>query len=167
MAAEVSMNEYLMYNSIWARRGRVTVTSSDLMGCYDRMVHVIILLAMRRQQIPDPPIDGMLETIQEMVNYIVTALGLSDGTYGNEEGPPCQTIMQGNGAGPAGWLSVFDAVVSCMRRAGFGWNEVTILKHRAFEICCFAIVDDTDLIHCNPNASTAELIQETQAALSK
>ena len=166
MASEVSMNEYLMYDSVRARRGRVTVASSDLMGCYDRLVHVVIRLAMRRQGVPDPPIDSMIEAIQEMVNHIVTALGLSEETYGNEPGKPCQTIMQGNGAGPAGWLAIFDAVIHSMKKAGFGWKEVTLIKHRAFEICCFAIVDDTDLIHSNPNVSTDQLIQETQEALS-
>ena len=51
-AAEVSMNQYLLYNSIWACRGRVTITSSDMMGCYDSIVHTILKLAMRRQGVP-------------------------------------------------------------------------------------------------------------------
>ena len=168
-AAEVSMNQYLLYNSIWARRGRVTIASSDMMGCYDSIVHTILKLAMRRQGVPDPPINSMIETIQEMVNYIVTGLGISELTYGNEpNAPPCQTVMQGNGAGPAGWLAIFDTLIACMKKSGFGLKEMSVIRKRAFELTCFAIVDDTDLVHSDndPEVSTEQLIQQAQEGLT-
>ena len=45
-AAEVNMNAQLTFNSIWGRRGRAVIMSNDAKGCYDRIAHVVVDLAL-------------------------------------------------------------------------------------------------------------------------
>ena len=101
MAAEMGMNQFLLYNSIWARRGRVVIMSNDAKGCYDRIAHVVLILALRALDVPDPAIDSMIEALQAMTHYVQTAYGVSTKSYGNEPSDkPPQGVVQGNGAGP-------------------------------------------------------------------
>ena len=168
-AAEVSLNSHLTNNSIWARRGRAIIMSNDAKGCYDRIAHIVVDLALRRLGIPKPAMQSMLETIQEMEHHIRTAFGDSEGFYGSDpNGNPNQGILQGNGAGPAGWSAISSVIIDEMKKAGFGYKQWSVIRKRATTIVCFAFVDDTDLIHANddPEVSTDELIDEAQVALA-
>jgi len=85
--------------------------SNNAWGCYDRIAHIAILLALRRLGIPCPPILAMLETIQNMQHYIRTAFGESTRSYGGDPSKPAtQGILQGNGAGPAGSVGLLSAL---------------------------------------------------------
>jgi hypothetical protein len=146
-AAEVSMNQTLTYNSIWARRGRAVVMSNDAKGCYDRIAHTVVNLALQRLGVPKPALQSMLETIQEMEHHIRTAFGDSEGSYGgNDVQPPPQGILQGSGSGPAGWASIAAVVTKAMRDQGFGYDVWSLIRQRAITIVGFAFVNDTDLI---------------------
>jgi hypothetical protein len=45
-AAEISMNQRLMYDSVWGKRGRVVVISNDAKGCYYWIAHMIAYICM-------------------------------------------------------------------------------------------------------------------------
>ena len=96
-ATEVSMNAQLTYNSIWARRGKPVIMSNDAKGCYDRIAHIVVDLALGRLGVPKPALQSMLETIQEKEHHIRTAFGDSERHYGHDAGPPPQGILQGGG----------------------------------------------------------------------
>jgi len=166
---EVSMAQRLTNDSIFARRGKAVLMSNDAKGCYDRIAHVVVALALRRLGIPKPAVHSMLLTIQEMDHYIRTAFGDSDTPYRRKPGdPPPQGTLQGNGAGPAGWFAISTILIDMLKQAGYGYTAWTLIRDRAFTITCFAFVDDTDLIHVNndPNVTTAQLLQEAQANLT-
>ena len=168
-ANEIAMNGRLVTDSIWARRGRAVLMSNDAKGCYDRIAHVVVKLALQRLGVPKPALDSMIETIQEMDHYIRTAFGDSETPYGKKpEDPPPQGILQGNGAGPAGWFAISTLLIDAMKQAGYGYHDWTLIRNRAFHISTLAFVDDTDLIHVNndPRVTTAQLIEEAQAALT-
>jgi hypothetical protein len=168
-AAEVSMNQMLTYNSIWARRGRAIIMSNDAKGCYDRIAHTVVNLALQRLGIPKPALQSMLATIQEMDHHIRTAFGDSVESYGNNPTqPPPQGILQGSGAGQAGWASIVAVMVKKMRDQGFGYKVWTLIRQRAIALVGFAFVDDTDLIHADHNRMkpTRQLIEEAQEALA-
>ena len=167
-AAEVSMNSQLTYDSIWARRGRAIIMSNDAKGCYDRIAHVVVDMALRRLGVPKPALQSMIETIQEMEHHIRTAFGDSEGHYGNDNHLPPQGILQGNGAGPAGWFAISTVLIQILKDEGYGYKEWTLIKQRAISITCFAFVDDTDLIHANNDREvpTERLIDEAQSALT-
>lgn len=167
-ASEVAMNSQLTYNSILARRGRAVVMSNDAAGCYDRIAHTVVHLALARLGIPKPALNSMIETIQEMEHYIRTAFGDSDTPYKRKaHDPPPQGVLQGNGAGPAGWASISTVLIDIMHQAGFGYHDWSLIRDRAISLCCFAFVDDTDIVHVNndPLVSTEALIAEAQEAL--
>jgi hypothetical protein len=65
-APEVGLN-------VW-RRGRIVIVFNDARGCYDRIAHTVLQLAMLRLGVPHPPLQSMVETIQEMDHHICTAL---------------------------------------------------------------------------------------------
>ena len=39
---EVSLNQRLMFDSVWGKQGRVIVISNDAEGCYDCITHMIV-----------------------------------------------------------------------------------------------------------------------------
>ena len=165
---EVSMNQRLLYDLIRAKRGRAVIMSNDAWGCYDRIAHIAILLALGRLGIPRPPILAMLETIQKMQHYIRTAFRESTQSYGGDPlKPATQGILQGNGAGPAGWFAICSIMIDCMKAEGYGYADVSAISQHAMNLVCFAFVDDTDLVHStfDPSLTSAELFDEAQAAL--
>lgn len=110
----------------------------------------------------------MLETIQKMQHYIRTAFGESDQSYGGDPSQPApQGILQGNGAGPAGWFAICSIMIDCMKAEGFGYSDWSAISQHAMNLVCFAFVDDTDLIHStsDPTLTSAQLISEAQDAL--
>ena len=110
----------------------------------------------------------MIDTIQDMDHYIRTAFGDSEDAYRRgPRDPPPQGMLQGNGAGPAGWSAISTVIINVMKSQGFGYNDWSLIRRKAIEIVCFAFVDDTDLIHVNHDLSVprTQLIQESQSAL--
>ena len=167
-AIEVGLNVLLASNSILARRGRAVIMSNDAKGCYDRIAHIVVNIALRRLGIPKPALSSMISTIQGMTHFIRTAFGDSEEGYKieDDEHPPAG-ILQGNGAGPAGWSAISGPLIEAMKQAGFGYNVWTVIRQRAIAITCFAFVDDTTLIHTpsDPNMSTADFLVQAQEAL--
>ena len=101
MCSEVGLNKLLLFNSIWARRGRLVYQSKDAIGCYDRIVHIVLKLALMFVSIPETAVDSMIETIQEMETCLRTAFGMSEDSYGGQAanalaGCTQQGAMQGN-----------------------------------------------------------------------
>ena len=172
MCIEVALNKVLLFNSIWARRGRLVYQSKDAKGCYDRIVHIVLKLALMYVNIPEAAVDSMIATIQDMETHLRTAFGISEDSYGGEvanyvAGSAQQGAMQGNGAAPAGWTLVFRALVDALKEAGFGYAQWSIIKQRAISIICMAMVDDTDTLHNNPDLTvpTHQVIMEGERLL--
>ncbi|MGL5936442.1 MAG: hypothetical protein ACRCZI_12575, partial [Cetobacterium sp.] len=118
---------------------------------------------------PSPALQSMITTIQEMEHHVCTAFGDSKGWYGGDRSkPPPQGILQGNGAGPAGWSAIAAVIIKAMREEGYGYSTWSLIRKRAITVVCFAFVDDTDLIHAtqDPTVSTNQMLQDAQEALT-
>jgi len=88
-AVEVNQNWTLANDHIRGRRARAVIISNDAKGCFDRIAHVVAILALRRLGIPQPAIMSMITTIQQMQHHIRTAFGESEQLYGpNPSGLP-------------------------------------------------------------------------------
>jgi len=74
-AVEVKQNWTLANNHIRGWQARAVIISNDAKGCFDRIAHVVAILALRRLGIPRPAIMSMITTIQQMQHYIRTAFG--------------------------------------------------------------------------------------------
>jgi len=74
-AVEVNQNWTLANDHIRGRRARAVIISNDAKGCFDRIAHVVAILALRRLGIPRLAIMSMITTIQQMQHYIRMAFG--------------------------------------------------------------------------------------------
>ena len=92
--------------------------SNDAKGCYDRIAHTVVNLALQRLGIPKPALQSMIDTIQQMEHHIRTAFGDSTTFYAQGDDAPSQGLLQGSGAGPAGWFSISTLMIKVLQDKG-------------------------------------------------
>lgn len=88
--------------------------ANDLMDCCDRVVHSVVALAMRRLGVNTTAIQCLLNTLQNMKNYIRTAYGDSDNFYSSDPGRPLQGGGQGNPAAAPMWTAISIVITSVL-----------------------------------------------------
>ena len=144
------------------------MTSCDLAGCYDRIVHNAAVLALLHIGISHKRISSMFSTIQHMVHRIRTAFGDSEITYGGDDvgdwkiAP--QGILQGNASGPAIWAVLSSVIFDILHKRGFGVPFCSTLSKVLFIIVGFSYVDDCDLFRCGEDP--AEVLASMQALIN-
>ena len=86
------------------------LTSCDLAGCYDRIIHTAAALAMLNVGISHNRFKTMLNAIQKMIHRIRTVYGDSKISYGGEDMGSWeifpQGLLQGNASKRISWLYV-------------------------------------------------------------
>jgi hypothetical protein len=162
-----ALNKRLTMDVLRQTRRAGALCANDAKSCYDRIVHNIATLCMRRLGVASQPIKCMFTTLQMASHKIRTAFGVSDKTYGPNRDPPLQGIGQGNGAGPAGWAVISTPLINMMRTAGFSFSLLTALTVLAVSFVCYAFVDDTDLVHTAKDVHTRgpQILLEMQQAI--
>jgi hypothetical protein len=133
------------------RRQAGALCSNDAKSCYDRIVHWIAALCMRRLGLQKEPTFKMFKTIQLAWNNIATAYGESKRRYGGTRWLPLQGVGQGNGAGPMIWAVISAVLIAIMKRHGHGISILSPRTRMALYVVCFAFVDDTDVVHGGKN----------------
>jgi hypothetical protein len=147
---ETSLNSPLICDDSCFRRKAVDICSNDAKGCFDRMVHSVTYICMRRLGIPKFPLLSMFQVIQKLSHHVRTAFGTSEQTYGPNAfagARPNQGILQGNGAAMLGWTAVSSVIVNTMQELGFGYSAWSAISKAAHKVLCIEYVDDTDLVH--------------------
>ena len=131
------------------------LTSCDLAGCYDRIVHTAAALALLRIGLSKPRIFSMFETIQRMTHKIRTAFGDSEGSYGGDNigdwSNAPQGVLQGNASGPAVWTAVSSVIFDVLHQRGFSVHFCFALSKEVFKIVGYSYVDDCDLFQSGEN----------------
>ena len=99
------------------------LTSCDLAGCYDRIIHTAAALAMLNVGISHQRVKTMFNAIQKMIHRIRTVYGDSTMTYGGEdmgnwENYP-QGVLQGNASGPAIWSAISSVIFKILHKRVF------------------------------------------------
>jgi hypothetical protein len=152
-----AVHKRLTYDIMRQSRRPGALCSNDAKSCFDRVVHSIAMLAYRRLGIPSPPVQCMLETIQNMKHHIRTNFGDSVFTM-TSSGTliPYQGILQGNGAAPATWVIISAPLLEMLRSAGNGGHFISPISKEYSHTVGFAFVDDTDLIHLDMRQSESE-----------
>lgn len=169
--------DHLHYN-----RKCFALTSCDLAGCYDRIIHTAASLALQRVGIPAPRIHSMFHSIQHMVHKVRTAFGDSTDTYGGTLSHRFLTfpqgVLQGNASGPTIWTILSSVIFSCLHSRGFSACFCSALSLQLFSLVGFCYVDDCDLIQTGEDPVTVitsmqnlikswkELMQVTGAAIA-
>ena len=101
----------------------MAICSNDAKGCFDRIVHSVAFLCLRRFGIPEMLLQSMFSVIQNMTHHIRTAFGDSTITYGpNSLGRhPYMGVLQGNGAAGTAWTAVSSVVFVTIISLGYGY----------------------------------------------
>ncbi len=100
-AIEQCLNKRLTFDLARQLKRPLAMCSNDAKSCYDRIVHSVASLCMRRMGVEEPPIVCMFTTIQNLHHSIRTVYGDSALTFtGQLWTVPIQGVGQGNGAGP-------------------------------------------------------------------
>ena len=149
-AIDHALNRRLMFDHFTFQRRPFGMTSCDLAGCYDRVAHNAVSLALQRAGIPAATVQGMCATLQQMIHIVRTAFGDSTDSYGGDDNGdfrlPCMGFFQGNKGGPPIWSIISSTIFDILRAKGYGVQFCSALSHCTFILCGFAYVDDSDLI---------------------
>ena len=166
-SVEVSCNQRFTADILRQKRKAAIICSNDAKGCFDRIVHIVAYIALRRFGLARQPILGMLKAIQEMTHHIRTAFGDSERTYGNDPNrPPLQGMLQGNGASGTAWAAISTLIVNVMKTAGFGFSTWSAISKEAVDMVCYSFVDDANVIHSGKtNFTTGEELYDQMPAV--
>jgi len=158
----------VMFNISQFQKLLIVVCSSDLLSCYDQIVHSAASLAMQRFGIPQSWMKSMFSTIQLCRHKVRTGLGTSELTYGGimEGKDPLMGVGQGNRAGPAIWSIISCVLFQIMHDKKLFSTFQSKFLDDLVELVGFMYVDDNDLI-CKGNQDTSdELVNKAQRILT-
>jgi hypothetical protein len=148
------------------------ICSNDALQCYDRIVHNIAILSMRRLGLHKTTAESMFAVLQQASHSILTGFGLSEEVYGGQarmdEGlRPLMGLGQGNGAGPAIWAAISSVLLQIMEAKGFGAQLHGAITKKLCSLVGYAFVDDTDLVHTakDPSETITDLLPQFQDAV--
>jgi hypothetical protein len=164
-----ALNKRLTMDILRQRRQAGALCSNDAKSCYDRTVHNIATIAMRRTGMPPEPVRSMFETLQKAAHRVTTAYGISTQTYGTKLAIPYQGVGQGNGAGPAIWAVISTVIINMMTTAGHGFHILSAISTTLITMVCYAFVDDTDVIQaaCNVTQPGEEVVPQMQRSVDR
>jgi hypothetical protein len=141
----------------------MALCSNDAKSCFDRILHAIATICMRRVGVTKQTCLMMFGTLAQAQHYIRTTYGDSDQAYSCIE-IPFQGIYQGNGAGPGIWLLVSIPIINMLKTAGFGFKVRTVMSGTEFSFVCYTFVDDSDMVHSSQaNITPDDTDMETTA----
>jgi len=145
-AVDVALNRCLIWDALRLKRISGILTSVDAATCYNWMAHSIISLCTRRLEMPQVVINSLLSMIQQMRFYLRTAFGDSDTFYGGSLDDPLQGCCQGNGGGPAMWLSITIPLVEHLYATQQVAVLYTAISKKKITLAGDLYVDDTNLV---------------------
>ena len=159
---ECALNKVLTTDTLRQQHRPGAICSNDAKSCYDRILHNIASICMRRLGLPPEACHVMFGTLQQVRHYVRTIYGDSATSYRGIEFP-LQGVGQGNGAGPAIWLIVSIPIINMLKAEGFGFKMRTAVTSEEFDFVCYTFVDDTDLVHSPNCQASANQVSEGDA----
>ena len=165
------LNKRLSYDLMRFSRRPGALCSNDAKSCYDRVLHSIVSIAFRRLGFPEPPIDCMINCIQQMKYFIRTTFGTSSASFTSRHTAiPLMGLLQGNGAGPTIWVLVSTPLLNMLRTADHGAHLLSAISKEAAHFVGFAFVDDTDLVTFRAddfNITDDEIYDDMQTSIDR
>jgi exonuclease III len=158
----------IVFDLVRFQRSALVVCSTDLLSCYDRIVHSAASLAMQSVGIPMEVMHAMFSTIQGCRHKVRTGLGTSSRTYGGivQGEDPLMGVGQGNGAGPSIWAILSCILFRIMHEQNMSTTFTAKLSEALVNLVGFMYVDDNDLIISGTSNKKEELIRVSQKRLS-
>lgn len=141
------INKQLTYDILLQTRQPGILCFNNAKSCFDRVVHSVEMLAYRKMGILEPPVQGMIKTLQNMKHRICTRHDNSTFTVSADISLKLyQGLLQGNGAFPAIWVIKSGSLMELMRKAHNCSFFVEPIKNIVHHVVGYAFVDNTDVI---------------------
>jgi hypothetical protein len=159
-AIKQCLNKRLTFDLARQLKRPLAMYPNGAKSCYDRIVHSVASLCMRRTGGEEPPIVCMFTTIQNLHHSIRIVYGNPELTFSGQLWTvPIQVVGQGNGAGPQIWAVVSTPFLNMLRHEGYGAYAGTAVTGTTVRFVGYAFVDDTDLCITgqNPNDTEADV----------
>lgn len=163
-AQDQALNKSLIFDVARQTKKPMVLIVNDAKSCYDRIVHVMVMLCARRNGMDLEPILSMMTTIQLMAHQIHSAYGASLGYGPDDWNVPFQGILQGNQFGPPSWAIVSSPIFDMLRAEGYGLRMFSPLSRSKIHLTGLGFVDDTDTPQNGrrPNDTGKDVIQYAQ-----
>ena len=104
-AQDALLEKTLTFHMLILTRSDGAVFDCDAKGCYDRIIPKLVTIHSQRLGMPGSWAQFFSIYWSDCVHYVKTRYGISRKHYKADESHPLFGIGQGNGAGPATWLS--------------------------------------------------------------
>jgi hypothetical protein len=101
------LNKQLTHDIVRQTRTTIAVIENDAVGCYDRLMNPLILLAMRWLGVPKSLARSIAQTWSQTTHSIKTQFGVSTYSYCNTLQTPLFGPGQGSTTGPILWQLTF------------------------------------------------------------
>jgi hypothetical protein len=163
-AIDHCLNKRLSFDVLRQNKQAGAICINDMKGCYDRIVHAVAAICMKRLGMQNEPLRMMFYTLQQLRHFVRTAYGCSESFFDAQQvnSVAIQGIGQGNGAGPQIWAAISSAVLDMMRKQQCGGEFCAPVSGENLHLVGYAYVDDTDIIttvNHNDNKLLEEKIQ--------
>ena len=162
-SSDAALLNVLLFDHMRLTRTSGVSIANDLNSCYDRMVHTVASLALRRIGAPKSAVRCMSTCIQYMRHHIRTAYGDSKSFYGGKEDDPLQGGGQGNPAAPPMWIAITVVLLSIMNSLLPGLEIISPITLAAAVLTVIMYVDDSTIfVIGRDHESNLEVMQRAQ-----
>ena len=166
-ASDAALLSVLLFDHMRLTRTSGISIANDLNSCYDRMVHTVASLALRRLGAPKSAVRCMSRCIQYMRHHIRTAYGDSKEYYGGKETEPLQGGGQGNPAAPPMWIAITIILLSIMNSLIPGIEISSPITMVIVTLTVIMYVDDSTIfVLGRDNESAEEVLQRAQGYMN-
>ena len=166
-SSDAALLNVLLFDHMRLTRTSGVSIANDLNSCYDRMVHTVASLALRRIGAPKSAVRCMSTCIQYMRHHIRTAYGDSKHFYGGQEDDPLQGGGQGNPAAPPMWIAITVILLSIMNSLLPGLEVVAPITLVTAILTVIMYVDDSTIFVIGKNKeSNIEVIRRAQSYMN-
>jgi hypothetical protein len=112
------LNKQLTHDIIRQTKRTAAIIENDAIGCYDRLMNPLVLLAMRWLGVPETLAKSVALTWSGTSHSIKTYFGISQATYSNTKQTPLFGPGQGSTTGPTLWQVSFVLLEDSATAAG-------------------------------------------------
>ncbi len=118
------LNKQLTHDIIRQTKQTAAIIENDAVGCYDRLMNPLLLLAMRRLGVPDTLAKSIGLTWSHTIHFVKTQFGISQESYTNTPTTPLFGPGQGSTTGPTLWQLSFVLLEDSAIEAGIDLSEL-------------------------------------------